>query len=71
MIILSPLQFNINSFSSLDYDVARLLYSSLEWQAGIWQSNGIDYPIDVKISRDGEIIMVMTSTVVFINNDYN
>ena len=57
-VILSRNQFNNKSFQSIDMDSARLLYSNQPWMEGVWQSNGKDYPVDVKLTEDGEVGLV-------------
>lgn len=69
MITLSRNQFNNNLFQSIDMDEARLLYSNQPWMEGIWQSNGRNYSVDVKLTDDGEVALVASNSVIFINNE--
>lgn len=70
MLTLSRNQFSTDLFIPISYEYSLGLFKELDWVEFIWESSLQSYPLLAKINGDGEVVLVMSPSTVFLNNEF-
>lgn len=70
MLTLSPKQFSPSTFTPIEYEHSLGLFPELDWVEFNWDTGLQSYPLLAKIDDNGQVVMVMSESAVFLNKEF-